>query len=113
MYLKLFKVSITQGFAHWARVAAPEPVIGVVIVGIRESVLKDSVQNIRSPSTGDASFQILTQDDQPKLKELLGVGPDPNITYTTQKTSGALVGEPHFHNTAKGIKYWRRQAKTK
>ena len=100
-------------FKYTRRGTAPEPVIGVFIVGIPEKGLKDFVQKIRSPSTDDAIFQILTQDDQPKLKELLGVGPDPNITYTTQKTSGALVGEPHFQNTAKGIKYWRRQAKTK
>jgi hypothetical protein len=36
------------------------------------------------------------RDDQPKLKELLWVGLDPCITYSTQKTSGALVGGPHL-----------------
>jgi hypothetical protein len=97
MYLKLFKVSITQGFAHWARVEAPEPVIGVVIVGIRESVLKDSVQNIRSPSTDDASFQILMQDDQPKLKRTpLGRFRSEHHLLNSIKISGALVGGPHL-----------------
>jgi hypothetical protein len=69
-------------FKYTRRGTAPEPVIGVFIVGIPETVLKDFVQKIRSPSTDDAIFQILTQ---PKLKELLGVGLDPNITYTTPK----------------------------
>jgi hypothetical protein len=88
-------------FKYTLRGTVPEPVIGVFIVGILERVLKDFVQNIRSPSTDDAIFQILTQDDQPKLKELLGVGLDPSITYSTQKTSGALVGGPDFQTTPK------------
>src|SRR5215472_2331566 len=85
-------------FKYTRRGTTPEPVIGVFIVGIPEKVLKDFVQKIRSPSTDDAIFQILTQNDQPKLKELLGVGLDPNITYTTQKLVG-LWSENHIFKT--------------
>ena len=85
-----------QYFKHTRGGTAPEPFIGVLIVGILERVLKDVVQNIRSPSTDDAMFQILTQDDQPKPKELLWVGLDPSITYSTQKPSRALVEGPHL-----------------
>ena len=49
-----------------------------------------------SPGTDEAMFQILTQDDQPKPKELLWVGLDPSITYSTQKPSRALVEGPHL-----------------
>jgi hypothetical protein len=67
-----------QYFKHSRGGTAPEPFIGVLIVAILAKVLKDVVQNM---------FQILTQDDQPKPKELLWVGLDPSITYSTQKPS--------------------------
>ena len=85
-------------FKYTRRGTAPEPVIGVFIVGIPEKVLKDFVQKIRSPSTDDAIFQILTQDDQPKLKELLGVGLDPNIITRLKKLVG-LWSENHIFKT--------------
>jgi hypothetical protein len=74
----------------------PELVIGALIVRILESVLLDFVQNIHSPSTDDAIVRILPQDDQPKLKDLLWIGLNLSVTYSTQKTSGALIGGRHL-----------------
>ena len=87
-----------------------DSVVGFFLVGIPTSVIKGFVYDLASPITDNEIFRVLTQDDQPKLQELLGVPLEQSPSCVIDKFNGRpeRAGRPHFVNDL-GIRYWRMQ----